>query len=162
MKSFGRLSLAALALGLLASMASADVQEYCGAYARDVANGRVSGGEILNGKVAGTTPETSVKWIAVNGAAMAGCLAQYVNGAGGPTETVTAAAAPRRVLSKPRPAAKKIAKSRRRTPSLKPATKTKARVPRSQAGQNDCILVDSKTSWYRSRKRLKFCNLPRR
>ena len=157
MKSFGRLSLAALVWCLWASGAFADVQEYCGAYARDVANGRVSGGEILSGKVAGTTPETSAKWNAANAQALAGCLAQYVNGAGGPTD-VTAAAAPHRVLSKPGAAAKTIAKSRRRS-SAKAGNKSKSRaktVPKA-ASKLNCTLLDNKTWWSPSRNRLKIC-----
>ena len=76
MKHLHPLFLAACALWL-ALPASADVRGYCEAYARDVANGRVSGGEILNGKIAGTMPETSPKWTEVNGKALAGCMTQY-------------------------------------------------------------------------------------
>ncbi len=117
MKSFGRLSLAASAWCLPTSAALADVQEYCGAYARDVTNGRLSGGEIFNGKVAGTTPETSAKWNAVNAQALAGCLAQYGASVGEQAEAVTAAAVVSKATSKPRRAAKTPATARRRSSS---------------------------------------------
>ena len=117
MESLARLLPAAVVWCLLASAAGADVRDYCGAYARDVANGRLSGGEILNGKAAVGTLGSRLEWSAVNGKAMAGCLAQYGDDAGGPVESVTVAATLPRIVSKPRPAAKKIAKSRRRSPS---------------------------------------------
>lgn len=91
MRAVSPLVLAACALWL-ASPASADVRSYCEAYARDVANGRVSGGEILNGKIAGTMPETSPKWTEVNGKALAGCMTQYGESVDAPAETDVASA----------------------------------------------------------------------
>ena len=99
LKSF---SLAAVCSCLLASAAQADVRTYCNAYARDAANGRVSGGEILGGKIAGTTPETSASWIETNGKALADCLAQYGEGAA-VLQSETAPEAP----PKPKPVARK-------------------------------------------------------
>ena len=151
MRNLGRLLLAAGLCGLLASTAEADVQDYCAAYARDVANSRVSGGEILHGKIAGTTPETSPKWGAVNSQALNGCLAQY---GAEPGETVTTAAAVKTAVKK--------------APSKpRPAVKTAALVPRSEAWYNYCdkkyASFDRKTGMYRSMKGLmRPCKVPRR
>lgn len=105
MRAVSPLVLAACALWL-ASPASADVRSYCEVYARDVANGRVSGGEILNGKIAGTMPETSPKWTEVNGKALAGCMTQYGESADSPETDVAAVEETAPPTKKKKPAAR--------------------------------------------------------
>ena len=154
MKSASPLVLAACALWF-ASPASADVRTYCEAYARDVANGRVSGGEILNGKIAGTMPETSPKWTEVNGNALAGCMTQYGESVESPAETETASA------EEPAPAAKKRTVTRSAT-----ATRG-ALTPGSKAWADYCSKKYSsfnrRTGTYRSLKgQVRPCKVARR
>ncbi len=137
------LSLLVFALWL-AVPASADVRTYCEAYARDVANGRVSGGEILNGKIAGTMPETSPRWTEVNGKAMAGCMAQYGESA---DNSATAEVASVEATPPPPPPKKQ-----------KTAANAVTLVPGSKAWNDYCdkkySSFDRKTGMYRSLKGL--------
>ncbi len=150
MRTLSLAVLAACALWL-ALPASADVRTYCDAYARDVANGRVSGGEILNGKIAGTMPETSPGWIEVNGKALAGCMTQYGESADIPAEPDVASA------EEPPPAPKK----------KKTAAAKGTLTPGSKAWADYCgkkyASFDRRTGTYRSLKGLvRPCKVARR
>lgn len=138
MRPVSPLILAACAVWL-AVPASADVRGYCESYARDVANGRVSGGEILNGKIAGTMPETSPKWTEVNAKALAGCMTQYGESVDTPNPPAVASA------EVPAPA-----------PRKKTAAAKGTLVPGSKAWADYCdkkyASFDRRTGTYRSLK----------
>jgi outer membrane biosynthesis protein TonB len=63
----------AAAVGFSAAPAEADVQAYCRSYARDQANGRLTGSALLGGSAKISQDD----WAAANTQALADCMAQY-------------------------------------------------------------------------------------
>jgi BA14K-like protein len=163
MRGFLPIILAA-AVGFSAVPARADVQAYCRSYARDQANGHLTGSALLGGSAKISQEE----WAAANAQALSDCKAQYdVKQATTPEPEAPAPEIkkPAKQFTKP-PQVKKLAEPIKKKKSVAVAASSAALVPGSDAWNEYCdkkyASFDRQSGTYTSRTgKIKRCLVTR-